>query len=168
MAVGAGWPEVRDRVQFVLLPDLAERTEMVDVNETLPEIAVYRLEVQPADGARCPVVLKATSPSRRVAFVRVDADLLLRTLQDTCRPRAPLRAGARVGAEQGNPQSRICTACWNVGRFCHGSGLAVTTPPTEKRISSWVGSTCHADGSVEPKRSASVATVARRLPCTTR
>src|SRR5262245_19890588 len=79
MAVGADGPEVRDRVQFVLLPDLAERTEMVDVNEALPKIAVYRLEVEPADGARCAVVFKATPASRRVALIRVDDDLLLRT-----------------------------------------------------------------------------------------
>jgi len=83
VAVRTNGPKIRDRVEFVLLSHLAEWTKMVDVNKALPQVAVHRLEVEAAGGAVCPVVLETTSAGSGVAFICIDGDLLLRTL-DIC------------------------------------------------------------------------------------
>jgi hypothetical protein len=71
MAVRADRPEIRDWVEFVLLPNLSERAEMVNVDEPPAKFAIHRFEVEAAGGAGRTVMFKATSAGSRVAFIGV-------------------------------------------------------------------------------------------------
>ena len=62
-------------IYFVLLAAaLGDRTQMVHVDETLRDRAVYFLEVEVAYRADSAVVLDASTPRHGVALVHVDAD----------------------------------------------------------------------------------------------
>src|SRR5262249_18491077 len=78
VAVGADRPQVRLRIDLILLADLRQRLDVVDVDEPLGERTIHGTEVEPADDARWPIVGDAAGPSKRVAFVGVDGDLILR------------------------------------------------------------------------------------------
>src|SRR5690349_14985894 len=74
VAVGTNGNQVRFRVDFVFFTNLPYGVEVVNMSESIAEVAIDDGKIEPADGADTSVMSDASSPRFRVTFVCINCD----------------------------------------------------------------------------------------------
>ncbi len=80
VAVRANWDQVVDRIDLIFNAYAGDLSQVVNVDEVLPKLSPFLLEIEFADLTVAAVVLDAGSSSRGVSFVSVDGYLNHRSL----------------------------------------------------------------------------------------
>jgi hypothetical protein len=87
MAVGAYWPQVGNGIHIVIFADLRQRLEVVNVDESICELAIPCAEVEAAHRTGRSIVSDTASASDCVTLIGVDDDLANRSLNQAVGPR---------------------------------------------------------------------------------
>jgi hypothetical protein len=80
VAVGTHWHQIASRVHSIHVAACGYRTNVVNVNEPLPDIAILVAKQQVADGAPIAKESDAVATGSGITFVRIDDDLLSSSL----------------------------------------------------------------------------------------